>query len=182
MTILDPMKTSQFNINPLLFTGSVNLILIFIMGLLIATWANASEPLNIKPHETPDACHANRAQVRVTINGVGSGGVLNIGLYDDPDNFLFKKGRKRTVRIPATEGQHRVCINLEQPGTYAVATYHDMDANRKLKMRWNMLPGEPFGLSNNPEQHIGFPKFNDSAFTTTMGSLGADIMTDFKQP
>ncbi len=116
----------------------------------------------------------------MTVNGVGSGGVLNVGLYDDPEHFLFKKGRKRTVRIPAAEGQQKVCIDLEQPGTYAVAAYHDIDANRKLKMRWNMLPGEPFGLSNNPEQHIGFPKFSESAFTTS--SLGADIVIDLKQP
>ncbi|MEK7302583.1 MAG: DUF2141 domain-containing protein, partial [Pseudomonadota bacterium] len=122
----------------------------------------------------------DRAQFRVTVNGVGSGGVLNVGLYDDPEHFLFKKGRKRTVRIPAAEGQQKVCIDLEQPGTYAVAAYHDIDANRKLKMRWNMLPGEPFGLSNNPEQHIGFPKFSESAFTTS--SLGADIVIDLKQP
>jgi len=150
------------------------------LSLLIFRQASASESLNIKPSEMPDTCNADAAQIRVTVNGVGSGGVLNIGLYDDPDNFLFKKGRKRTVRIPAAGGQHRVCINLEQPGTYAVAAYHDMDANRKLKLRWNMLPGEPFGLSNNPEQHVGFPKFSDSAFTTS--SLGADIVIDLKQP
>ncbi len=71
-------------------------------------------------------------------------------------------------------------MNLEQSGTYAVAAYHDRDGNRKLKKYWNQLPREPFGLSNNPEQHFGFPKFSDSAFTT--GSLGADIVIDLKQP
>jgi uncharacterized protein (DUF2141 family) len=176
------MKPSQLNINTLFYKFFSKSALIFTMGFLIATLTNASESFKIKPHETPDACNASIAQVRVTVNNVGVGGVLNVELYDDPDNFLFKKGRKRKVRIPAAEGQQIVCMNLAQPGTYAVAVYHDMDGDRKLKKHWNMSPGEPFGLSNNPEQHIGFPKFSDSAFTTTTGSLGADIMIDLKQP
>ena len=154
--------------------------LIFIMSLLLSTQASASQPFNIKPHEAPDICNAGIAQVRVTVNNVGAGGVLNVELYDDPNHFLFKEGRKRKIRIPAAEGQQRVCMNLEQSGTYAVAAYHDRDGNRKLKKYWNQLPREPFGLSNNPEQHFGFPKFSDSAFTT--GSLGADIVIDLKQP
>lgn len=154
--------------------------LIFTLSLLISAPSQASEALRIKPHEAPDVCDADNAQVRVTVNGVGSGGVLNVELYDDPEHFLFKKGRKRKVRIPATEERHTVCIDLEQPGTYAVAVYHDRDANRKLKKRWNMMPNEPFGLSNNPENLNGFPEFSDAAFTT--GSLGADIFIDLKQP
>ncbi len=114
------------------------------------------------------------------MNNVGAGGVLNVELYDDPEHFLFKAGRKRKVRIPAAEGQQTVCMNLEQPGTYAVAAYHDIDGDRKLKKQWNMLPREPFGLSNNPGQQFGFPKFSDAAFTT--GSLGADIVIDLKKP
>lgn len=150
-----------------------------LIGLLLPS-ISLGEKLKIKPHEAPDQCNADSPQIRVTVNGVGYGGILNVGLYNDPDNFLEKKGRKRTVRIPATDEQHKICMNLDQPGTYAVAVYHDRDANRKLKLRWNMLPGEPFGLSNNPEKPIGFPKFSDSAFIT--GKLGADIVVNLKQP
>lgn len=164
------MKTIQF----------VKPALIITLSLLISSQIHASEALHIMPHEAPDACNAEVAQIRMTVNNVGFGGVLNVELYDDPENFLFKKGRKRKVRIPATEGQQKVCMNLDQPGTYAVAVYHDMDGNRKLKKHWNMLPREPFGLSNNPEYHGGFPKFSDAAFTT--GNLGADIVIDLMQP
>lgn len=150
------------------------------LGLVLPTTA-MSQQLKIKPHEVPDPCDADAPQIRVTVNGVGSGGMLNVGLYNnDPDNFLFKKGRKRTVRIPATDEQHVVCMNLDQPGTYAVAVYHDTNADRKLKLRWNMMPAEPFGLSNNPENQTGFPKFSDSAFTT--GKLGANIVVNLHQP
>ncbi|MBV6446481.1 MAG: hypothetical protein FCKEOINB_00074 [Nitrosomonas sp.] len=154
--------------------------LLLALSLLNPIPAHADETLNIRPQEVPDACNARSAQVRVTVNNMRAGGVLNVELYDDPDNFLFKKGRKRKVRIPAADGQQKVCMNLEQPGTFAVAVYHDIDANRKLKKRWNLLPEEPFGLSKNPKQQTGFPKFSDSAFTT--GKLGADIVIDLQQP
>lgn len=155
-------------------------LLLLALSLLSPIATHADETLNIRPQEAPDACNARSAQVRVTVNNMKAGGVLNVELYDDPDNFLFKKGRKRKVRIPAADGQQKVCMNLEQPGTYAVAVYHDIDANRKLKKRWNLLPEEPFGLSNNPKQQTGFPRFSDSAFTT--GKLGADIVIDLQQP
>ena len=180
MTILESMKTSPLPVNSPHATGFFIQALIIIMSLLLSTQTSASQPFNIKPHEAPDACNASIAQVRITVNNVGAGGVLNVELYDDPEHFLFKEGRKRKVRIPAAAGQQIVCMNLEQPGTYAVAVYHDIDGNRKLKKQWNMLPREPFGLSNNPGQQFGFPKFSDAAFTT--GRLGADIVIDLKSP
>lgn len=174
------MKTMKSKTPQPLFTAPRQLAGMLVLGLLVCAQAHSAEEFNINPNEVPDTCNADLAQVRVTVNGVQPGGVLNVELYHDPEQFLFKKGRTRKVRAPAAEGPQKVCINLEQPGTYAVAAYHDLDANRKLKKQWNLLPSEPFGLSNNPEQHVGFPKFSDSAFTTT--DLGADIVIDLKQP
>jgi len=118
-----------------LLPGKLTCPLLLALSLLSPIATQADETLNIRPQEAPDACNARSAQVRVTVNNMKAGGVLNVELYDDPDNFLFKKGRKRKVRIPAADGQQKVCMNLEQPGTYAVAVYHDIDANRKLKKR-----------------------------------------------
>ena len=174
------MKSLSFTITPLFFSRFFQSILIVLLSLPVSASLHASESFSIRPHETPDACNEEAVQIRVTVNNVGSGGVLNVELYDDPENFLFKKGRKRKIRIPAAAGQQKVCMNLDQPGTYAVAVYHDKDGDRKLKKHWNMLPREPFGLSNNPKNPDGFPNFSDSAFTT--GSLGADIVIDLKQP
>jgi len=155
--------------------------LIFISAMLLLSASTyAAQQLDIRPYEAPDECNNDVKQVRVTVNGVSFGGILTVGLYNDPDHFLFKKGRKQRIRIPATDEQHTVCFNLDEHGTYAVAAYHDIDADRKLKRRWNLLPGEPFGLSNNPEQFMGFPKFHDSAFTTE--GTGADIVIELRQP
>lgn len=148
----------------------------FIIGLLWPAFVNAAEQLDIRPYEAADPCTSDHAQLKVTVNGVETGGgILSVELYHDPDNFLNKKGRTRRIRIPATEGQHMVCFNLPQQGTYAIAAYHDIDGNRKLNKRWNMMPKEPFGLSNNPEQFFGFPKFSDSAFTIDHSDVNITI-------
>lgn len=167
-------------LTPLFFAKLPRPLLILALGFLIAAPSQSAGTLNINPKDAPDTCNTRTAQVRVTVKNVIAGGALNIELYDDPDHFLSKKGRKRKVRIPAAAGQQTACINLERTGTYAVAVYQDLDGDRKLKKNWNLLPLEPFGLSNNPEQSAGFPRFSDSAFTT--GKLGADIVINLQQP
>ena len=159
-------------------TALIGLFSLLILGAGTAT--ASTEQLDIRPYEATDLCSPDIPQVRVTVSNVGDGGILSVELYHDPDNFLNKKGRTKRIRIPASEGRHTVCFNLEKQGTYAVAAYHDINGNRKLNKKWNMMPKEPFGLSNNPEPKFAFPKFSDSAFTT--GELGADITIELRSP
>lgn len=164
----------------ILFVCLEKLICFSMLGMFALSNAVASEQLDIRPNEAADLCDANVAQVRVTVNNVGAGGILSVELYHDPDNFLNKKGRTQRIRIPASAGSDKVCFNIEAQMTYAVAAYHDVDGNRKLRKRWNKMPDEPFGLSNNPKLKFGFPKFSNSAFTTD--KLGADITINLQEP
>ena len=148
--------------------------------LIVSNGLLATEALDIRDYEAADVCEEAAKQVRVTVTNVGEGGILTVELYNDPDNFLNKKGRERRIRIPAQPGVQKVCFNIQDPGSYAVAAYHDIDGNRKLKKKWNMMPKEPFGLSNNPVLKMGFPKFKKSEFET--GQLGADIVVNLKKP
>ena len=173
------IKHHRANLNAPLI-GFPKLAIICISGLFASSPILASEKLDIRPYEAADECSTVIPQIRVTVNDVGSGGILSVGLYDNPKYFLKKKGRKRRIRVPATEGQHTICFNHEEPGTYAVAAYHDKDGNRKINRRWNLMPAEPFGLSNNPEQHFDFPEFSDSAFMAD--ELGADIVINLQEP
>ena len=153
-------------------TGKI--IYLAILSLLATpVIAEGEQDLEVRPGEEADTCDESIAQVRVALDNVGPGGLLTVELYNDPKHFLRKKGRLKRIRIPAEHEQHRVCFNLEESGSYAVVAYHDLDANRKLKKKWNMMPKEPFGLSMNPEPKFGFPKFEDSAFSTD--ELGKNI-------
>lgn len=147
------------------------------MGLLggsVAFAHHASETLELYPDDASDNCVLGSLQIRVTVNHVTHQGLMKLELYAEEDGFLEKKGRLRRVRVEALDGPQLICINVPAAGIYAIAGYHDLDGNRKLKKKWDFTPKEPYGLSNNPViKKRRIPKFNESAFEVPQS--GTDI-------
>ena len=139
--------------------------------------------LEIYAGEASDPCDLQKTQVRITVDGSTGGGMLTLELYNDPEHFLSKKGRVRRVRVPSVVGSQTVCMNENLTGSYAVAGYHDVDGNRKLKKKWNQAPREPFALSKNPKiKELRFPKFSESAFELVYGGTNITIeLIDLKK-
>lgn len=136
------------------------------------------ETLELYSGDAQDICVPDSLQIRITAQNITANGILKLELYNGEDGFLFKKGRLRSVRIEAKDSPLPVCINVPGPGTYAIAGYHDLDANRKLKKKWDFTPREPYGLSNNPiYKKRKLPKFDDAAFV--VGEKGSDIEITF---
>lgn len=98
----------------------------------------------------------------VDVEGVRSGeGLVAVTLYaDDSSRFLAKRGSLYVGRVPAKPGETRVCIFLPAAGTYALAAYHDADADRKYDRTAVGLPAESYGFSNNPAVFLGMPSFS----------------------
>jgi uncharacterized protein (DUF2141 family) len=129
--------------------------------------------LELYESDKSDYCVENGLQIRVTVNHVTKEGILKLELYGE-HNFLRKSGKLRLIRVPAEEGSQKLCINVPTPGSYAVAGYHDVDGNRRLKKAWNFKPLEPYGLSNNPEiKALRLPKFSETSFYVPL--TGTDI-------
>lgn len=156
--------------------------------VLAAVWAAlggaraqpVAGPFDISPNQRADACDPNAVQLRVTVDGLdASGGILVVDLYrNDPDSFLNKKGRLRRVRLPAEvyeegKGSQSFCLNEVAPGTYAMSSYHDQDADFDLDKKWNLMPKEPFALSNDPKLELGFPPIEPSLFR--VGPRGGEV-------
>lgn len=99
--------------------------------------------------------------LNVVVEGVRNGnGLLAITLYaDNPRKFLVKKGSLGVVRVDANAGTTRTCIFVPQPGTYAIAVYHDENSSRKINRNGLGLPTEGGGFSNNPSTIAGLPAF-----------------------
>jgi len=136
--------------------------------------------LELYPHDASDDCEADSLQIRVRAQNITPKGILKLEIYNSEDGFLFKKGRLRKVRVEAKQSPMLVCLNVSKPGRYAIAGYHDLDGNRKLKKKWDFTPKEPYGLSNNPVYRSRrLPKFEEAAFT--VGETGADIEIFFKR-
>jgi uncharacterized protein (DUF2141 family) len=154
----------------------------FILAALIHPAGAENAPaLDIRLGEAGDLCDPNTRQIRVTVTGIEhSEGILTVELYrDDQRGFLNKKGRLRRVREAASEGEQRVCMTLPAAQPVAVAVYHDEDGDRDLDQKWNKMPKEPFGLSNNPKLRFGFPSIEPSIVELVPG--GADITIDLRE-
>lgn len=131
--------------------------------------------LELYPRDFSDTCLADGLQIRASVTGVTAVGIMKLELYNSEDGFLSKKGRLRSIRDAAKDGPMMMCINVPEPGVYALAGYHDLDGNRKLKKKWNFKPKEPFALSNNIKfKSLRMPKFEEAAFE--VGPQGADIV------
>ncbi len=117
---------------------------------------------------TPSATWLN-----ITAEGLKSGnGLLAITLYADlPRKFLAKGGSMYVGRVNANAGTTRGCIFVPQPGVYAIALYHDENANQKFDRSALGLPAEGYGFSNNPSTLLGLPNFNSVRLNITHTGL-----------
>ena len=131
--------------------------------------------LPLYARDAMDPCVPGSLQIRITLANMYPEGIVKFDLYGaDPDEFLERSGKLRRVRVEAKRSGQKVCIDVPEPGTYAVTSYHDLDADRDLDKKWNFKPKEPYGMSNNIEiKQLRLPKFEEAAFEVGMG--GADI-------
>ncbi len=117
------------------------------------------------------ACGQSSDEIVVRISNLRNdeGNVVAELYPDDPANFL--KGRVRIEKAfqPAAQGTVDVCLTTPAPGTYAVAVYHDENANIKFDKNWIGLPVEGYGISNNPAMFLGPPAFDDAKFEALAG-------------
>ena len=71
-----------------------------------------------------------------------------------------------TVTVLGCESEDGAAVwqveNL-QPGTYAVAVYHDLNGNGELDRTTLGPPDEPYGFSNDARGTFGPPKFDKAA-------------------
>jgi uncharacterized protein (DUF2141 family) len=101
-------------------------------------------------------------QIWVNVQNLrSSAGLVAITVYaDDSKRFLAKRGSLYVARTPAHAPAMRICLNLPHTGVFALAVYHDRNANRKFDRTAIGLPAEPGGFSNNPSTFFGLPSFS----------------------
>lgn len=149
-------------------TASRSLIVLLTCGAIAVAGgasASAGADLDIRPHEAAAECGARSPQIHVTVEGVTPQGILTVELYRPSErDFLKKASRIHRIRVPAERGPQTVCFDIDGAGTYALAAYQDLDADRDLDQKWNMMPAEPFALSNDQKLEFRMPRFEDAAF------------------
>ena len=112
------------------------------------------------------SCNGAENEIRIVINGLKeSVGLVTVDLYvNDNDGFLKRAGRVAQRRAAAKTPRTYLCIAAPEPGDYAIAVYHDENANKTFDKGAFGLPAEPWGISNNPKVRFGPPHVEEALF------------------
>jgi uncharacterized protein (DUF2141 family) len=102
-------------------------------------------------------------------NVLPAGGILRLGLYDaarypDDDSKPIA-----SADVPAVAGETVITLHGVPPGTYAIQTFQDVNANDKMDTSWVGLPLEPFGFSQDATPFLSKPSFDDVKFNLVAG-------------
>jgi len=112
------------------------------------------------------SCRGTENEIRVSVSNVESSvGLIVADLYPEgEDGFLRGKGRIVKLKFAAKAPMTNFCIQVPESANYALAIYHDENANNTFDKKAFGLPDEPFGISNNPRMRFGPPSNADSLF------------------
>ena len=104
--------------------------------------------------------------LEISVKGVESSkGNISVALYNTEDTFLEFDKVFRGERVPAKKGETKLNIADVPEGEYAVAVFHDENANKELDVNWMGIPKETVGFSNAKMKTFGPPSFKECAFT-----------------
>ncbi|HEY6881220.1 MAG TPA: DUF2141 domain-containing protein [Polyangiales bacterium] len=116
--------------------------------------------------------------VTVKITGFrGVEGLALITLYDSEQSWLKMPKAIQVVRAQLAGPELSVDFKDVKPGTYAVQVIHDENKNNKLDMRWLPWPKplEGVGVSNDPDNKAGAPKWDDAKFDVGSAPLAIKV-------
>lgn len=116
--------------------------------------------------------------IEVTVTGLRDArGQIAVTLYaDNPRKFLVKRGSMYTGRVAAVAPATRMCLYVPKPGVYALAVYHDQNANQKFDRGGLLgLPQEAYGFSNNPATFFSLPSFRSVRLDVARSGMSTTI-------
>lgn len=129
--------------------------------------AMAQEPgMSSGSGDTLSACQDHPYSIYLSVHKVRkTRGLITVDLHNDnPEGWINSSGRVGRERADAKEGTTNICVPVETAGTYAIAVYHDKDADHEFDKNFLGIPSEPFGISNDPKIGLSAPPHEKAAF------------------
>jgi uncharacterized protein (DUF2141 family) len=108
---------------------------------------------------------AQTSTITVTIEGINNtNGKIQIGLYSKKSDF--GNYDKVFIGVAASPLIDKITYTFKDipEGTYAIATWHDANANKKIDKNFFGIPSEKYGFSLNKYGKFGPPDFDDVSF------------------
>lgn len=121
---------------------------------------------SVPPDEPPSQTDVPGSAVSLTVRVVGaesSSGWIAVAIYGSPETFADRREPVAAVRLPVEERGASWRVPVLRPGRYAVAAFHDRDADGELDRSAVGAPTERYGFSNDARGRFGPPSFDAAA-------------------
>jgi uncharacterized protein (DUF2141 family) len=123
---------------------------------------------------------AGAADLKITVNGTrNASGWVSAGIYNSESSFPNAAEALVLVRIKAAHGSVGFTVHDLTPGQYAVAAYHDENANGRLDFDPTGVPAEGYGLSNGARNPLAPPEFAKAAFELRDQNKSVTVNIDY---
>ncbi len=115
--------------------------------------------------------------VTVKVSGFkNQNGQAIVYLWKAPDGFPAKTEQAAVSKMVPIQGTSvTVVFSDVAPGTYAVSVTHDENGNGKMDTGFMGKPKEGYGASNNPQNKLSAPSFDQCKFTVDSDGKSIDI-------
>lgn len=118
-------------------------------------------------------CAGRKSGIRLTVQ-VGAlrsnAGEVTITVYpSDPERFLAPRGKLLRQRVKTSAPMTQACFNLPAADAYAVAVYHDANADKDFNRNTLGVPMEGYGFSNDAPTRYAAPSFDAARFVVKPG-------------
>tara|TARA_B100000767_G_C19765735_1_gene537406 strand:- start:1756 stop:2178 length:423 start_codon:yes stop_codon:yes gene_type:complete len=105
------------------------------------------------------------ADLTVQISNIkNNNGLIQLGLYNDASKFPMVGRTFRMVRVKTKENQKLYTFKNLPKGTYALAIYHDENANKTCDTNFFGIPKEAYAFSNGIRPRFSAPSFGSCSF------------------
>jgi uncharacterized protein (DUF2141 family) len=124
---------------------------------------------------------ASASQLTVTIDGLkNTRGNICLSLFSQAEGFPSQADRAVALQcIAARDLADGVTFEGLNPGNYAIAVFHDANADGKLNTGVFGIPKEGFGFSRNPGIKTRAPRFNETAFALSTPTAQVQIQMKY---
>ncbi len=118
---------------------------------------------------------AKAAELRIKVTELRSNdGDVHVAVYDRPESFPKGGAMAAEKVMPASPDGVLAAFAGLAPGAYAVAVYHDENANHDFDQGIFGIPLEGYAFSNGAAVFLGPPDFAEAA--VRLGSEGTEII------
>jgi uncharacterized protein (DUF2141 family) len=152
------------------------LVVLACLLLGCGTSSSNAPPPKAATHPPADAANGNdndndTGQVIIDVSGVrGERGQIVAAIYLGASGFPEDPKAVHTDRtVPITGRQQRLVFDRVPAGPFAVAVYHDEDADGEMDKGMFGMPAEGYGFSRDAAAQFGPPSFESARLTLAGG-------------